>query len=74
MTAYPIAWMLANPLIYAWTPTYKDFLHGTYWGDFWAYTLCTSVTGLAFSLTSGRIGKTVDRYARRSEDFPGRCG
>lgn len=47
---FPVAHMLANPLIYTWTPTKEDFEYGTYWLLMFSYMLLSSITGLSFWL------------------------
>ena len=52
IAALPMAYVLANPLIYAWTPTEEDFNHGPYWLVPGIYAFASSATGLLFGLGS----------------------
>jgi hypothetical protein len=52
IAALPMAYVLANPLTYAWTPTEEDFKHGPYWLVPGIYALVSSSTGLLFGLGS----------------------
>ena len=52
VAALPMAYVLANPLTYAWSPTEEDFNHGPYWLVPGIYAFLSSSTGLLFGLGS----------------------
>ena len=57
--ALPVAYCLANPLEFDYSPTYEDFVHGPYWMEAGFYALLGSVTGVVFWLGSRRPSESA---------------
>lgn len=51
--ALPMAYVLAHPLTYAWTPIEADFVRSPYLLMPTIYALMSSITGLIFGFASG---------------------
>ncbi len=55
LVGYPMGYVLANPVEYAWTPTEADFAHGPYRDVMFTYTALFGLTGLLYAF--GREGQ-----------------
>ena len=58
--ALPVAYVLANPLTFAWTPADKDFVNGSYWLVPGIYVLFSSTTGLLFDLVQKALSQAAN--------------
>jgi hypothetical protein len=61
LAGLPVAYMLANPIDYAWQPSDEDFVHGPYWFFMFTYLFFSCTTGLLFGLGAKRPNLTVER-------------
>ena len=59
LVGYPMGYVLANPVEYAWMPTEADFAHGPYWDVMLTYMALFGLTGLPYAL--GREGQPERR-------------
>ena len=50
LVGYPMGYVLANPVEYAWVPTEADFAHGPYWDVMFPYMALFGLTGLLYAL------------------------
>lgn len=50
----PIGYMLANPLVFAWTPEEADFISGPHWSHMAGYMALFGLSGLAYALGAER--------------------
>jgi peptidoglycan/LPS O-acetylase OafA/YrhL len=48
----PVGYILAHPLVYAWTPTDKDVRHGPYWGLMLGHMALFGLTGPTYRALS----------------------
>jgi hypothetical protein len=45
----PMGYVLANPRVFAWSPTETQFQHGPYWSTMLVYMVLFGLSGLAYS-------------------------
>lgn len=49
LAGYPMGYVLANPVEFAWAPTEAEFAHGPYWDVMLTYMALFGLTGVLYS-------------------------